>query len=83
MARNPFDIGIKPIKIGGLGSLSPKKKKRSLGINDKQILYRRAKGKCEACRKKIEYDEMQVGHRTAYSKGGATTLANCACLCYR
>lgn len=26
---------------------------------------------------------MQVGHKTAYSKGGATTLANSACLCYR
>jgi 5-methylcytosine-specific restriction endonuclease McrA len=26
---------------------------------------------------------MQVGHRRAYSKGGATTLANSACLCYR
>ena len=26
---------------------------------------------------------MQVGHGRAYSKGGATTLANSACLCYR
>lgn len=25
---------------------------------------------------------MQVGHRKAYSKGGATTLTNSACLCY-
>jgi 5-methylcytosine-specific restriction endonuclease McrA len=59
------------------------KKKRTLGIRDKQILYRRAKGKCESCRKKIDFDEMQVGHGRAYSKGGATTLANSACLCYR
>ena len=26
---------------------------------------------------------MQVGHKTAYSKGGGTTLRNSACLCYK
>jgi 5-methylcytosine-specific restriction endonuclease McrA len=26
---------------------------------------------------------MQVGHKKAYSKGGATTLANSVCLCYK
>lgn len=59
------------------------KKKRTLSIRDRQILYRRARGRCEVCGKKIEFDEMQVGHRKAYSKGGATTLANAVCLCYR
>lgn len=59
--------------------------KRSLGIRDRQILYRRAKGKCEnpACGRKIEFDEMQVGHKTAWSRGGRTTLRNSVCLCYR
>lgn len=59
--------------------------KRTLGIRDKQILYRNAKGRCEnpACGKKIEFDEMQVGHKTAWSKGGRTTLKNSVCLCYR
>jgi len=59
--------------------------KRTLGIRDKQILYRNAKGKCEnpACGKKIEFDEMQVGHKTAWSRGGRTTLKSCVCLCYR
>jgi ribosomal protein S8E len=59
--------------------------KRTLGIRDKQILYRNAKGRCEnpACGKKIEYDEMQVGHKTAWSKGGRTTLKKSVCLCYR
>ncbi len=59
--------------------------KRTLGIRDKQILYRNAKGKCEnpACGKKIDFDEMQVGHKTAWSKGGRTTLKKCVCLCYR
>ena len=61
------------------------KRKRTLGINDRQILYRKAGKRCEnpTCKKKIDYDEMQVGHKTAYSKGGATTLTNSACLCYR
>lgn len=59
--------------------------KRTLGIRDKQILYRRANKRCEnpACGKKIEFDEMQVGHKTAWSKGGRTTLKTSVCLCYR
>jgi len=81
MARDPFGLGIKPMKLGGFGPT--KKPKRSLGKNDKDILYMRAKGKCEGCGKKIDQSEMQAGHGRAYSKGGATTLANSACLCYR
>ena len=59
--------------------------KRTLGIRDRQILYRNAKGKCQnpACGKKIDFDEMQVGHKTAWSRGGRTTFANSVCLCYR
>ena len=59
--------------------------KRSLGIRDKQILYRNAKRRCEnpACRKIIDFDEMQVGHKTAWSRGGKTNLSNSVCLCYR
>ena len=60
-----------------------KKEKRALGTRDKQILHLRANYKCEACGKKIGYDEMQVGHKKAYSKGGSTTLRNSVCLCYR
>lgn len=58
---------------------------RTLGIRDKQILYRNANGRCQnpACKKKIDFDEMQVGHKTAWSRGGSTTLKNSVCLCYR
>jgi len=61
----------------------PRKRKRSLGIRDRQILWERARHKCEACGKKIDYTEMQVGHKTAYSKGGGATLRNSVCLCYK
>ena len=59
--------------------------RRTLGIRDKQILYRKANKRCQnpACRRKIEFDEMQVGHKTAWSKGGKTTLRNSLSLCYR
>ena len=59
--------------------------KRTLGIRDKQILYERAHHKCEnpACGKEIEFSEMQVGHKKAFSKGGGTTLKNSVALCYR
>lgn len=58
-------------------------RKRSLGTRDRQILWERAKHKCEACGRQIDFTEMQVGHKTAYSKGGSTTLRNSACLCYK
>jgi len=59
--------------------------KRNLGIRDKQILYRKANKKCQnpGCGKEIDFDEMQVGHKKAWSKGGRTTLRNSVCLCYR
>lgn len=59
--------------------------KRTIGIRDKQILYRNANKRCQnpSCNKKIDFDEMQVGHKTAWSRGGKTTLRNSVCLCYR
>lgn len=59
--------------------------RRTLGIREKQILYRNANKRCQnpACCREIEFDEMQVGHKRAWSKGGRTTLKNSVCLCYR
>jgi len=39
-----------------------------------------AKGKCQNFGKEIKFSEMQVGHKTAYSKGGGTTLRNSVAL---
>ncbi|MBI2547224.1 MAG: hypothetical protein HYW23_02145 [Candidatus Aenigmarchaeota archaeon] len=33
--------------------------------------------------KKIEFSEMQTGHKTVASKGGNATLRNSVCLCYK
>jgi hypothetical protein len=82
MSKNPFDLKFKPLKFKEIGT-SSKSSKRVLGIRDKQILYRLAKGRCEACGKKIQFDEMQSGHKNAASKGGSATLKNSVCLCYR
>ena len=59
--------------------------KRALGIRDRQILWERANKRCEnpMCNKRIDFTEMQAGHKTAYSKGGKTTLNNAFCLCYK
>ena len=61
-----------------------KPSKRTLGIRDKQILYRNANSKCQnpACERSIDFDEMQVGLKTAASEGGKATFRNCVCLCY-
>src|SRR3989304_190586 len=56
--------------------------KRTLGIRDRQILYDRAQHKCENCGRDIEFSDLQVGHKTAYSRGGNTTLKNAVALCY-
>ncbi len=85
--KNPFgfglDLGPGPRAKRPLLGLAPKAKKRTLGIRDKQILYRRAKGKCEACGRKIDFDEMHSGHKNAASKGGSATLRNSVCICAR
>ena len=62
-------------------------KKRTLGQRDKQILWSQANHKCQNpyCPRKgkhIEFNEMQIGHKTAFSRGGNTTLKNSVCLCY-
>jgi len=59
--------------------------KRTLGIRERQILWERAEHRCEnpLCKKKLDFTEMQVGHKTAASKGGRATLGNCVCLCYK
>lgn len=67
-----------------MGLLDDEPIRRALGIRNKQILYDEiAKGKCQNCGTEIKFSEMQVGHRTAYSKGGSTTLKNSVALCYR
>lgn len=60
-------------------------RKRTLGIRDKQILWRRDGKKCgnPTCGKSVDFDEMQVGHKKAHSKGGSATLSNTITLCYR
>ena len=79
MAKRPIGLGINDLLHGPV----PKKSERTIGIRDKQILYRRAKGRCEACGRKIEFDEMHSGHKNAASKGGSATLRNSVCICAR
>ena len=58
-------------------------RKRTLTQREKTDLYLNAKKRCEnpGCRRKLEFHEMQAGHKTAFAKGGATTLKNSVCLC--
>jgi hypothetical protein len=83
MQLSSLNFGMKPTKLSGLRLSVGKQSKRTLGIRDKQILYRRAKGRCEACARKIEFDEMHSGHKNAASKGGSATLRNSVCICAR
>lgn len=80
MSQNSFGFGLKST---GFRIQTQKASWRTLGIRNKQILYRRAKGKCEACGRKIDFDEMHSGHKNAASKGGSATLRNSVCICAR
>jgi 5-methylcytosine-specific restriction endonuclease McrA len=79
-----MEDSIKAFQDTYLGTEPTRTEKRTLSIRDKEILYEKAKGRCEnpKCNKKIKFIEMQVGHKTAHSKGGKTNLSNCVCLCY-
>ncbi len=79
MAQNPFALNVKPVDLWG----TSKKEKRSLGVRKRQILYNRAKGRCENCGKKISFSEMQAGHKNKpRSKGGKASMRNSVCVCY-
>lgn len=58
--------------------------KRTLGTRDKEILWLKAKKRCEnpACGKEIDFIDMEAGHGKAWSKGGRTTMKNSICLCH-
>jgi 5-methylcytosine-specific restriction endonuclease McrA len=55
--------------------------RRSLNSREKEWLWEHAKRRCEACGRKLDFKEMQIGHKTAYARGGATKLTNSVCLC--
>ena len=79
---NPFEFKIRAFKPINPVFQGNGNGKRSLGIRDKKNLYVKCHRKCGACGKKIHFDEMQVGHRTAWSKGGKTTFNNSVALCW-
>lgn len=66
-----------------LGQNRSRAVKRTLSIRDRQLLFDRAHHKCEACGKRLGFSDMQVGHKTAWSRGGSTTWRNSVCLCYK
>ena len=59
-------------------------RKRTLGIKDKEHLWKREGKRCSnpACGRKLDFTEMQVGHKKAYSRGGSTAFSNLVSLCY-
>lgn len=47
----------------------------------KELAYRRQDGKCAACGKHFELEQMEADHITPWSAGGKTTADNCQMLC--
>ncbi|HLC63438.1 MAG TPA: HNH endonuclease [Candidatus Nanoarchaeia archaeon] len=81
MRQNNLGLNFKPVTMDVFG-INKNRGKRTLGTRDREILYIRAKKKCENCRKPIGLGEMQTGHKQAASRGGKATPGNSVCLCY-
>tara|TARA_B110000211_G_scaffold230112_1_gene289026 strand:+ start:2059 stop:3336 length:1278 start_codon:yes stop_codon:yes gene_type:complete len=64
-------------------NLMPKDPVRAFNKDERIIIYRKAKGKCQmlSCKKGISFDEFEADHVTPHSRGGKTTLDNAQCLC--
>ena len=71
--------------VSGLNLISGNQRayKRTLGARDKKILYVKAKKRCEIGGEKIVFEDMEVGHKNAWAKGGSTTLRNSICVCHK
>ena len=61
---------------------SKKSGSKTLGERDKGILHKLAKKKCENCGIKLDYKQMQAGHKLARAKGHKASLKNSVCLCW-
>ncbi|HXV46894.1 MAG TPA: HNH endonuclease [Nitrososphaera sp.] len=56
--------------------------RRTFSKLDRQRLLERAGRKCENCGVPLDSGDMEVGHKTAWSRGGTTTFRNSWCLCH-
>ena len=59
-----------------------KSSSKTLGERDKGILHKLAKKRCENCGRKLDYKEMQAGHKLARARGHKASLKNSVCLCW-
>jgi len=55
--------------------------KRYFDNFEKIVIYRRDKGICQECGKRVSWDEYQADHIRAYIKAGKTTIENGQVLC--
>ena len=61
--------------------LVPKDPTRDFSSDERLVLWRNAKEKCEACDKSLTLQDMHADHKTPHAGGGETTLENGQCLC--
>jgi hypothetical protein len=55
---------------------------RNFDHYEKTVIYRRDKGFCRECGKKVEWEEYDADHIKPHAKGGKTTISNGQVLCY-
>jgi 5-methylcytosine-specific restriction endonuclease McrA len=61
--------------------LVPKDPKRLYTYQERMVIWRRARERCENCSQEIPFSSMHADHLVPHSRGGKTTIANSKCLC--
>lgn len=89
--RNPFGINTssrkrKGLAFGGLAEEKPGTKRKKCPPHLKSAIRRRwwndqIEGECFCCGRKLHYDDADVGHIKAASKGGEWAPDNCRLIC--
>ncbi len=67
----------------GSGGDDGRDQKRTFGTRDKKTLLERVHPKCQNRGKRVHLEDMDVGHKTPWSKGGRTTYRNAVVLCHK
>ncbi len=72
---------IKDYFLDNMTYLSIKDNQRSFTSDQRAALYRRDKGICQECHKKVNEDSFEADHVIPWSRGGLTQLSNGQVLC--
>ena len=55
--------------------------RKSFSLKQREMIYKKANGKCELCGKSIVFSDMTIDHITPLAMGGTNDISNVQCSC--